>query len=929
MPKKLCCCTDKETCPWCDKGSPYQTGPVPYNALTGTVTTEMPSIGHPYIGNAVRQVEGICADAHFRTIPPESVLEGVSWTADPTYGDIYPCWFNGIDMNQKLTSTETNDQTAYFEFLFKLKIQKRNDNGVYENIIDIDWNGYGKNLRPHPDACKSFNVTYDEFANICDTFQEVDGCKMDFARMPRGPWPYRLKTGIAPPGDPNQGNEIELDELSDEGTPYGWEDCPDDCPSYSNYGSPTEKLKFFKWMDPISRYTTPEWDVSDFTKGGNRKLSIHCIVPTKPFEEDYVSGNPWCTPQPTFGKSFGEWCFGMDLECFGGEIQALENAGFNWSNGREEKGLWINKTPTNALRVLFTLDHSDIDIGKVFRVFRDWNVKNGTNSYLEWTNNDAGLFRIQFEQKVTERIFSSFGCDCPEANCERNAEINPPTEGLWNCLTCRYSFTERGPIFVKMAATTKRTGRTNDPTNEGCDEAFYGTEMCEDSGLIMFADSPATALSFFEPAVFPDFNSINLGTPFLDCIGDTPLGPGRPDGTFGDGSRYRSLYRTIRVEQMNYGLFTISNPFPYGYKSCTTASGKPTYNDSFLGNKEVYAYPLVKITPWVLKHQTSPCTVLCGCPSLPNCANCFTNGFSPILSFTDDGGGPAPLFEPADPPGGGGPSPCDDCTDYNKCNNAYDCVNNLVREHSYGALIGSSCVSSPPLCDQAYSDQMGPYCPIPFGKIGVDCNLIYFNAFTSVATYGGYGPEECAKICGEGSGGGGNNSNCFDSCGNCKFCYSPSGIIPSAGFLNNTTINWRELLCYRAKNNPDKLKTVIPYDIMSKLHIKCEMSGSCPNEYGQLKNIFGRCDCEFFNTYGNSDICTPTDNVVNKSYFEAFESNNLDIYGQEYEINFSPYTENGIIENNFKGYSTKYKEQTFSPRFPTHLNIISQGPIIA
>lgn len=573
MPKAACCC---KKCEWCDHNHDtvdwYNSGHLWYRSgnleqcqqpnwnILGTLTTEIPSVGHVMPKFICRQnsglgpgdlcpgggqnpggngcdifpcvrgtnldtygsyvfdpsIGGFTGVSYFRT--PSEVLNNISyfWGKASAYGEIYPCWFNGLNM----TNIE-RDEDEFLKFTFKLKIEKNSGNG-YQTIVDLDLYGPGKNLRAHPDACSSYNVAgsdYYQWIELtgCDIFHSQDSngfflpCDLNFAKMPRGPWPYRFKRniqpdtnlpfangfefpcralfpdgspngigytkeqvlrakedpsiigdpifnesgnvvgiigenilycplveqpcgGVGPGGDSGLGGDQEANpeerccsqpycsnteicyQLDEEGTPFGWEDVPVGCTGLSNYNSKESLRRFFCWWDPANRYTTPEWDLIDEKTNQSRKLSIHVVVPTKMFKPTPDDSTPgFC--EPIYGeqrRSFGEWSFGMDIEAINEEIEALETAGYVWSNGLEDDGVWINKTPTKALRVLFTMDHADLAPGKVWRAFRDWDVKvNSIEKIFNEGTPEEVKFKISVEQKLEEVNFASLGCDCP------------------------------------------------------------------------------------------------------------------------------------------------------------------------------------------------------------------------------------------------------------------------------------------------------------------------------------------------------------------------------------------------------------------------------------------------------------------------------------------------------------------------------------
>lgn len=990
MPKKACCCAvPKTTCPWCDYGwggdqyNGEQAGPATYSGLTGTITTEIPSIGHPWMGTFD---SGLCGYDEYRTTP-KSPLPSAKWGDSTVYGDISPAWFNGIDMNQSLDSA-TSETNAYFKFVFYLKIEKRNNDGSYSTVINIDWEGYGKNLRPHPDACKSYLLTNQTFReDICNEFSPAGEnleCSVDFAKMPRGPWPYRLVNKNLDYLDLDCANESgpQLSQnctcgrgmtdfckkcttccsesnngtsngdncfyLSDKGTPYGWEDCPKSCSEFSNYNSTTDNLHFFSWLSPFSRYTTPEWDVKDIQTNNTRKLSIHSLVPNK-------SNIDYCNPVGTIGLGFGEWCFGMDLEA-PSEISTLESAGFNWSDGREKKGLWINKTPTNALRVLFTLDHSDIEPGKVFRVFRDWDVENGAQSPLLWDNNEEGLFRVTFKQKVTELAFSSLGCDCPEGNCDTSPLCNNDyypgchdyrVGGLQSkpCWSCKVSFTERGPQFIKLYADSENTGILQSET--GNCKTKFGTKMCADNGLILFAAPDGGQGNKLAPASYPSFGSDVYDIPYLDAIGDHPYGIGTGKGS--DIYRYRSAYVAVHsvVENFCSSWRDCNNmpPFIYGSKSCTITNLQGTFPVqmdawSTCGGQPgcitqynlAYEYAPINLDPWPSTFPVNKCTQFsCGCPQFSDC-----NTSNLKFKYKTDDGGPdigvyhaEPFEEPPNEPICG-------CPNTLFCHENEECINNLLKPDHWGGYIRSNCNNVPEGC---YGHgEMGLFCDADYKKIGIDCNYIVFNAGAGSVVYGGVGPVQCAQQCF------GNSCYKLDNQGNptntCLFCEADGSV--NAGYCENTSIDWRKLLCYRKKSQPEsQLSTIIPPNLMSNFELYCDRSASCEenplfpdapantscNGCGGPGRFQGSCDCYFMTSRQTiNGNCNPDggDNVP-LGYYACQDPAQDD--DQTWTVYTEPWNNTSIQETWMKAYPTKYKSQSINGnRVPNYIKINALGP---
>tara|TARA_R110000868_G_scaffold74242_1_gene214654 strand:+ start:173 stop:3877 length:3705 start_codon:yes stop_codon:yes gene_type:complete len=782
MPKKACCCNK---CSWCDRDHWYRN---PFNSsdpfanegileqpaqqnwmVTGTITTELPSIGHPMTGlnyincdpcpSGGQEVQSCCDiglpldvalyeiidpknpnagyTSSFRT--PSNVLNipSFGWGDAAFYGDISPCWFNGINMTNVdlfsgtpgcsgtsgpgpsgptgccgpsglsgstgccgaadgccgtsgYTGSDACCQPTYynnnhfFNFTFELQIEKYNSVGnTYSKIIDIKRTGPARNVRPHPDACHSFNVNegapWKELSNCDVFFDNIDGdgnpaiCTRDFARMPRGPWPYRFKKwidvdkncpdcweshtvfdgikftkqqveealadptsypdtpwirdcpliqspcsgfGVFPSIDnccssPFLDNDQLCNQLDpDNGTPFGWEDIPEGCKAYSNsnpnfvgslpFDGSTANMHFFGWMNPFNRYTTPEWDLYDGPSGStdtmicgcngtgytcspsgfcgacgacgphgytlgilSKKVSLNVIVPTQ--YHVIETGNPFCSPDPfAQGLGFGEWCFGMDYEATD-EIQSLELAGYQWSNGRESDGIWINQTPTSALRVLFTLDHSDIAPGKVWRVFRDWDVTvcNRIKIFNPGTPQET-KFRVSLKQKVEEVQFSSLGCDCPsgitvnedgklvsiEDACDDHVIFGEyeesPFASCWESnidgpnssnIGGRVSFSERGPIIIRAILETDETGCSNcsgphDQEFTNCAEKFGSRTHPLDNinpkgGQLMIVNGYSVACPIDCPIEFPKWGlwpTAPVQTCITRCWTDLGLG---------------------------------------------------------------------------------------------------------------------------------------------------------------------------------------------------------------------------------------------------------------------------------------------------------------------------------------------------------------------------------------------------------------------
>ena len=715
MTSKKCCCKENILGFWCDhdhyfidwfdpNNPSYDEGQLrqckqPNWRTLGTLTTELPSVGHPM--TTYNCVDFSCSNREpnpeagryedqlpndpipviknsFRT--PSQFLNSTSykWGVDPYYGDISPCWFNGINM----TNIESDDD-IFFNLTFELKIEKLIGSS-YQTIVDRKINGPARNIRPHPDTVRSYNVSVDhlmwEFQSGCGVFLEngtddngnKKPCIQDFARMPRGPWPYRFKryfdisrddvehcynpeTGApytveqvkAAKANPSSviGTPLEnmlqceiiesectnvddgccnkdylsskelCDQLDEEGTPFGWEDCPSICFNYSNHGSDQEsqKLRFFGWLEQANRYTTPEWDVEDIDSGEFRKMSLHVLVPTQ-FK------NPthgFCDYDPSSGRSFGEWSFGMDYEAKSGEIEALESAGFPWSNGREDDGIWIHKTPTDALRVLFTLDHADLNQGKVWRVFKDWNVS--VNEYVKTFNKDTPeetKFKITIKQVVEEKHLSSLGCDCPsgyrvnedneferitpsscddsipgyEGEGDQRSCGGPPASNHLHCMNnfsgAKISFAERGPIVLKMDVETSGIGclvcGNSLSPQIGCEETvggsskqtgngpeYEGAKFVINSGIYANNLPYETVVRPLNSLIYADLGPWNSESSNPSCVCENGIIEGSFPTIYLDGSGFPiyppgEVYSMYRIHAPRYCGALADLPFPAG-----------------------------------------------------------------------------------------------------------------------------------------------------------------------------------------------------------------------------------------------------------------------------------------------------------------------------------------------------------------------------
>jgi hypothetical protein len=867
MASRKCCCG--RGCEWCNHDDPRQ---VNYKEVTGTVTTEIPSIGHPITSTSV--FNSVYYDYYkgkslLRTLPPPTTSWNRQiWDAPGlAYGDVQPCWFNGINMKN---ITEDN---PYHQFKFVLRIRKKINNNPtgdnidinspdYVDVVNLSWNGYGKNIRPHPDACGSFNVTSNLFLTVdngCGVFgkpnqDDTNPCTVDFAKMPRGPWPYRLKRNFqtdlnnqycynsdgiplsvsqaqaynktvpsnkqcplteasckfaqdpdlapyaqccASSSDSYCSGSEYCNMLDDEGTPYGWEDCPYGCAQFSLYNKTddlAQNRRFFCWWNPHNRYTTPEWDVKDFNTGDTRKMSIHVVVPTVKTGVDFCQ-----LSNSTPDQSFSEWSFGMDLEA-SDEISTLENSGFVFSNGREAKGVWINKTPTNALRVLFTLDHADLEAGRVWRVFNDWDVE---SEAITWDKNvnTGSEFIVYVEQKLTELAFSSLGCDCPSGGTAQGPQAcGYATDPVWgNCVgTPRISFSERGPLAIRFYANTTGSGAYDclrDVTPDDPTATKISSTTCPGHGTVMIVDSrteqPLTSATL---DYYPNFETFNFNKPYLTKTGDIPGSKGTVYGV--DFSRYRGLYTAVEVSPNFINDNNVGNKDLYGSYNCSDKD----LNCTDYNFETIYTAAPIILNPFIGSSYIEACSVNKFCDQKP-CPSDNTR------------------------------TPPED-----------KCVDNLVTQ--------SNRPSNPSYyenCEFSVCRGVGsiePLCPGPDlggGFFGIDSDNIYFSANGSEGTIGYLGSLDCWPVCGR--------TNCDNkSCNqnNCFCNFEEQGGKSYSGGYNDTFVKWRRYYCQLTDTDGNGNTSLIPVDMMGKLYMQCSGSDSCD---GDPSTTF--CRCSYFFRWGN------------------------------------------------------------------------------
>jgi len=945
MTSKKCCCGRE--CEWCNHDQNANDPRIRqsnYKEVTGTITTEIPSVGHPVLNvdynNAVYTYYGVPHKSYLRTPAPASSdwNKQTGWGTGVLYGDIQPCWFNGINMKN------VTDDNAFHEFKFILRIRKKINNNPtdseidinspdYEDVVNISWNGYGRNIRPHPDTCGSYNITSPLFLtadNGCGIFASIDEngnspCEIDFAKMPRGPWPYRLKRNLQPDyqsdycwsrnaegdrispltadqavkynetapenqkcpvteqscqfsGDPEnpyasccQGTSDIFcsssefcNMLDEEGTPYGWEDCPYTCLGFSKYNKTPDtldNLRFFCWWNPYNRYTTPEWDVLDKNIQSSRKLSIHVIVPTTKSGVDFCEYHNHGTD-----VGFGEWSFGMDLEA-PGEIETLENSGFIFSNGREKKGVWINKTPTNALRVLFTLDHVDLEPGKVWRVFNDWDVKSDT---ITWDKNaNSGKeFIVYVEQQLIEKAFSSIGCDCPSGGTAQGLQACAyPVDPIYSdCVgTERISFAERGPLAVRLYADTQESGAydcLHDVTPADSNATKISSKTCADYGTILIVDGRSITPSFAETgSYYPNIHTSAGTNPFLDKTADLPASKGLIFGASVDFVRYRSIYSVVEafVEKEPYES---GAPDLYGHFEC---SGGLSI-DINLGcvpysRYSRYAYGPITLTPFITSSYIRKCSGFKLCNE-EGCVNDVSLG------------------------------PKEDM-----------CVDNIVSSTNLPSSpsIDESCEFIPCRA-QGTMEGMCSIQSIDAGSggiFGIDADGIYFRANASEDTVGSLGNKDCRPHC-SGAAQCHPGSCNSEGCGGCGNYREQGGKAYGAGFPD-TFIKWRRYYCQKTDIDGNANTSLLPVDLMGKLYLECDSNDTCiltPDTFSPSCYFFKYGDC--FHQNNGPEIYSFGDSSVT----------NGRIYGK-YIVYTKPY--NISIENPIHmGYwDTNYKPNEF------------------
>jgi hypothetical protein len=897
MPKKSCCCN---ICEWCNRDDSRQDN---YREVTGTLTTEVPSVGHPLVNSAITgqaYYDYILQKSYLRTpAPPISEWNREIWGPGNAYGDVQPCWFNGINMKNP------TEDGPFHKFKYVLHIKKKvvSENTIdYVDVVKIAWNGNGKNIRPHPDACGSYNLTSPLFLtadNGCGVFGQPNElgnspCVMDFAKMPRGPWPYRLKRNLIPDGNnehcyytDDEGNKIIFNKdeadaynktvptnlqctfiqnscqfthdyspffqccndaycsgsefcngLDDEGTPYGWEDCPTQCSGFSIYNKSPNLIgnrRFFCWWNPHNRYTTPEWDVKDTATQNTRKLSIHVIVPTVKHGVDF------CTMEEP-DQSFGEWAFGMDLEA-PEEIAALEQSGFIFSNGREKQGVWIQKTPTNALRVLFTLDHADLEPGKVWRVFNDWNVKTDD---IEWDQNagSSNEFTVQVEQILEELAFSSLGCDCPSGGITQGPQAceYPVVDYSYeNCIgKPKISFAERGPLAIRFYADTQKSGPAptcDDLNSNSCDNAI-GTETCSGHGTIMIVDAGvAPTIDHF--SYYPSYQTDLFGIPYLgNKMADIP-GTKAASGFGIDFNRYRNLYTPVILAGDPNFLELGGNKDLYGSYDCSSLD----WGCNPIQYDDIYGYAPVKLDRIPTEAYLPACSIFF--------RHCLFTNYCPGDVTTPD---------------------------------TPECLPNIVTEQNRPSNADPDEHCNFSVCRA--NGQILPFCYPDPKFFGIDSDNIWFQANANEGSAGYKGDISCYHS--EYKPGCGVDPNCICTNGfdGMKFRID-GGLAYGAGFPS-TTIKWRKYYCQKYASYRDSESrniSELPVDMMGNLLIECdiEKNKSCdPSTDFCPCSSFWKYTCEietFFSfpdiyNCGNWKVYTEKyDDLVTDSKFGYYDTN--------------------------------------------------------
>jgi len=379
---------------------------------------------------------------------------------------IYPVWFNSIVKPDTLT------------LRCKIVVTKLSTG---QTIVSIDHQGVARNQRARPDCCPSYRHVH----NTCTPCSGLCVQISPVPKMPEGPFPY---------GNSMSGNLAGLcNGVPSTFTSYTSNSQTDDWCNYLGRGTGQ-----YNWICAEYRYTTPQFTVT--SQDVDRDISLHALVPHTSngyFGSviEHLSG--YCTTAKQFA-------YGMDISA-ADEIVALEAAGFTWSTLPESDKVWVAKTNFGELRILHTLNDSDLAAGHVIRTFRDWN---GSGNFHRTVQRNG--FQIEILTSLTE----SESCSQPSQDCP----------------DCRFSFPERLPERLKLEINLAAGSSTITPDGR-----------CYDMGGLRV---------FVMPGQHQYLKCDAEPTKSSDCCGGDPIQPATECGV--QIVRYRNVYACPQQEDGSF-----------------------------------------------------------------------------------------------------------------------------------------------------------------------------------------------------------------------------------------------------------------------------------------------------------------------------------------------------------------------------------------